>query len=70
MSYVIGYKTKNMVNPSIVRGPFSTLKDAFNELPKENIRPYQVYELVSVDASGSLEKGKKVVEVLRELFKG
>lgn len=69
MTYVIGYKNDAMANPSIVYGPFSTLVQAINGLPKTNIESYKVYQLVEVThTDDSDDTNTELREVLKELY--
>lgn len=72
MTYVIGYKNDAMANPTIVYGPFSTLVQAINGLPKTNLTSYKVYQLVEVthtdEHQADYEKIKELKEVLKELY--
>ena len=65
MTYVIGYKNNTMANPTIVYGPFSTLVQAINGLPKTNIESYKVYQLVEV----THETDSALKEAIEELYK-
>lgn len=69
MTYVIGYKNDAMANPTIVYGPFSTLVQAINGLPKTNIESYKVYQLVEVThTDDSDDTNTELREVLKELY--
>ena len=70
MTYVIGYKNDAMANPSIVYGPFSSLVQAINGLPKTNIESYKVYQLVEVTHTedNNNDTNKELIEVLKELY--
>ena len=70
MTYVIGYKNNAMANPSIVYGPFSTLVQAINSMPKSNIESYKVYQLVEVThTEDSDDTDTELKKVLKELYK-
>ena len=66
MTYVIGYKNDAMANPTIVYGPFSTLVQAINSMPKSNIESYKVYQLIEVTHKTDSE----LKESIEELYKG
>lgn len=69
MTYVIGYKNDAMANPSIVYGPFSTLVQAINGLPKADLTSYKVYQLVEVThTEDSNDTNTELKEVLKELY--
>lgn len=69
MTYVIGYKNNAMANPTIVYGPFSTLVQAINGLPKTNLTSYKVYQLVEVThTEDSDDTNTELKEVLKELY--
>jgi hypothetical protein len=70
MTYVIGYKNDAMANPTIVYGPFSSLVQAINGLPKTNIESYKVYQLVEVTHTedNNNDTNKELKEVLKELY--
>ncbi len=72
MTYVIGYKNNAMVNPTIVYGPFSTLVQAINGLPKADLTSYRVYQLVEVthtEDNNDNDTNTELKEVLKELYK-
>ena len=72
MTYVIGYKNNTMANPTIVYGPFTTLVQAINSMPKTNIESYKVYQLVEVthtEDNNNNDTDTELKEVLKELYK-
>ena len=70
MTYVIGYMNKVMNVPSIVYGPFNTLTQAIQKMP--HIHGYKVYQLIEVThtETDSNDNDTKLIECIKELYKG